>query len=386
MITCIPSPLDVIADAGYEISTGQIVAAHDYNWIVDSANKLLGKTPRVIIEGYCERSEGGQQDFYSEGDYWWPNPEDLDGPYIRKDGMTNPENFVLHRQAMRDMSITVATLTAATKVAETNEVYAAEATMHLQKWFLDEQYRMNPNMSYAQAIKGRVPGRGVGLIDGNHLVEPAQAIMYLHKQGFIPETEFKQYQAWFAEFLTWMTTHEYGIDERERKNNHGTCWVLQAATFAKLTENEAVLDYCRERYKTVLLPNQMSPDGSFHLELSRTKPYGYSLFNMDMMASVCHILSTPEDNLWTYELDDGQSMAKGMEYIYPFIKDKSLWTLPPDVMYWDEWPARHPALIFAYQALGDKKYKDLWESFEPLPATEEGLRNFPIRQPVLWMD
>jgi hypothetical protein len=40
---------------------------------------------------------GGKHDFYSEGDYWWPDEKNPNGPYIQKDGLTNPENFVAHR-------------------------------------------------------------------------------------------------------------------------------------------------------------------------------------------------------------------------------------------------------------------------------------------------
>ena len=83
---------------------------------------------------------------------------------------------------------------------------------------------------------------------------------------------------WFSNYLYWLTNHPYGKDEMNAKNNHGTCWVMQAAQFAKYTGNREVLDFCRERYQTVLLPGQMDTDGSFPLELARTKPYGYSLF------------------------------------------------------------------------------------------------------------
>ena len=73
----------------------------------------------------------------------------------------------------------------------------------------------------------------------------------------ISEAEFQKVQQWYGEFLNWMTTHVYGIDERERKNNHGSAWVMQAAEYARLTGNEEVLQYCRDRVKNVLLPNQM---------------------------------------------------------------------------------------------------------------------------------
>jgi hypothetical protein len=360
------------------------IASLDRDRIITSAGQYLKKEPVTVTASTCERSLGGKHDFYSEGDYWWPNPEDPDGPYIRKDGMTNPENFKDHRRAMRRMSIHVAALTAAFKL-NSEQKYADHAVKHLKAWFVDKETLMNPSMNYAQAIKGICPGRGVGLIDGIHFVEPARAVMVLEELDGISKADAAAVRSWFDQFVTWMTTHEYGIDERDRKNNHGTCWVMQVAQFADLTGNEELLDYCRDRYKTVILPNQMSPDGSFHMELKRTKPYGYSLFNIDAHAIACHILSTPEDNLWTFELDDGRGIRKGMAYIYLYIKDKSTWPLQPDVMYWDEWPVRHPCLLFAGSALNKPEYIELWKKLDPMPDSEEGLRNFPLREPLLWM-
>jgi hypothetical protein len=361
------------------------VAEIDSTWIVKKANQFLNEKPIPITASSSKRSLGTKNDFYSEGDYWWPNPDEPDGPYIRKDGMTNPENFKDHRRAMRRMSIHVATLTAAFKITA-DKRYADHAAKHITAWFIDEDTKMNPNMNFAQAIKGICPGRGVGLIDGIHLVEPARAVTVLEKFNGISKNDAKSTAAWFAEFLTWMTTHPYGIDERERKNNHGTCWVMQVAEFARLTSNTDLSDYCRDRYKTVLLPNQMSKDGGFHMELKRTKPYGYSLFNIDAMAMVCHILSKAEDNLWTFTLSDNRGMEKGMEFIVPYIANKSDWPFKSDVMYWDQWPVRHPSLLFAGLALNKPDYIEIWKTLKPLPETEEGLRNFPIRQTLLWID
>src|SRR4029450_2856561 len=105
----------------------------------------------------------------------------------------------------------------------------------------------------------------------------------------------------------WMTTHPYGIEERDTKNNHATCWLMQMASFSRLTGNSALMQSARERFKSVLIPGQVAPDGSFPQELARTKPYGYSLFNLDAMATVCELLSTPQDTLWKFELSERRS-------------------------------------------------------------------------------
>lgn len=61
--------------------------------------------------------EGGPNDFYSNGDYWWPNPEAADGlSYVRRDGELNPDAFLEHRRLMRAMRTAVSVLAAAYKL------------------------------------------------------------------------------------------------------------------------------------------------------------------------------------------------------------------------------------------------------------------------------
>jgi hypothetical protein len=159
---------------------------------------------------------------------------------------------------------------------------------------------------------------------------------------------------------------------------------MQAAAFARLTANREIEDYCRNRFKTVLVPGQIAPDGSFPEELRRTKPYGYSLFNLDAMATLCQILSTPSGNLWTFETADGRGVGKAVAYMFPYIRDKKSWPKPPDVMYHDEWPMRQCALLFGGEALGRPGYVELWKTLRADSDVEEVVRNFFVRQPVLW--
>ena len=77
------------------------------------AKIYLSSTPVTVTDAHCERSAGGLHDFYSEGDYWWPNPENPGGAYQQRDGQTNPNNFTSHRHAMIRLSEITATLTSA---------------------------------------------------------------------------------------------------------------------------------------------------------------------------------------------------------------------------------------------------------------------------------
>lgn len=353
--------------------------------VLRNAAFYLKEKPITVTASFCERSAGTLHDFYSEGDYWWPDPAHPDGPYIRNDGMTNPDNFIVHREAMIRFSQISGALGSA-YILTHDQKYADQLVLHLKAWFINEDTKMNPNLLYAQAIKGIATGRGIGIIDTIHLIEVAKAIQAIQNSNALSKSDLTTIKLWFSNYLNWLTTHEYGIAERDNGNNHSVCWALQVAAFADLTNDTVVMDFCRNFFKNTLLPNQMAKDGSFPLELKRTKPYGYSLFTIDAMASICQILSTKEDNLFLYSTKDGRNMALGLAFIAPYISNKSLWPYTKDVMYWDEWPVRQSSLLFGGLAWHTKKYTDLWQSLNADFTNPEVIRNMPVRYPLLWVN
>lgn len=360
------------------------VSASEQHHIIQTATGYLDSLPVTVTAEFCERSAGGVNDFYSEGDYWWPDPDNSDGPYIQRDGKTNPENFTAHRLAMIRLSRIVGMQTSA-YLLTADDKFAEASALHLQAWFVNPETRMNPALEYAQAIKGRVTGRGIGIIDAIHLIEVARSVEILEKNRTLPEHTVSGVKSWFGELVGWLTTHPYGIDEMNTKNNHATCWVMQVGAFARLAGNEEILEFCRTRFREVLLPNQMAADGSFPLELKRTKPYGYSLFNLDAFMTAAEILSDEEHNLYEFSTPDGKNLRAGAEFLYPYVMDKSVWPYEADVMYWDEWPVRHPFLLFAGRAYNKPEYIELWKKLEGYPDTDEVLRNLPVRNPLLWL-
>ncbi len=352
--------------------------------VLTAADRDLTVPPVTITAFPAPRSAGGLHDFFSEGDYWWPDPQHPGGPYIRRDGETNPDNFVAHRDAMRRLSQIVPALVAAYEITG-DERYARRAVAHLRAWFVDSATRMNPNLLYGQAITGVATGRGTGLIDTIHLVEVARAAWVLERLGILKGETLLGIKDWFRRYLEWITTHAFGTVERTSGNNHAAAWALQVAAFAQLVGDTTKLAEMRRFFRDTLIAGQMAPDGSFPRELGRTKPYGYSLFQLDVMAMVTEVLSTPQDNLWTWAMPDGRGMRRALEFMYPFIKDKKTWPKPPDVMYHDAWPIRHPALFFGGRALHQPSYIALWSTLDADPTVDEVIRNYPVRQPLLWV-
>ena len=278
--------------------------------------------------------------------------------------MTNPDNFVEHRKFLMRLSVQAPALTAAWKLTHDRR-YADQAAAHVRAWFVDRTTRMNPDLQFAQAIHGRFTGRGTGVIDTIHLVEVACAIPLLAEAGALSSSDHAAVDDWFSAYLDWMTTSKNGMEERDAKNNHGTCWLMQVAAFAKLTGKREVLTYAADRFRTVIVPGQIDPDGSLPLEMRRTKPYGYCLFNLEALATLCQILSETGGNLWSFTTPDGRGIRKAIEYMFPYIRDKKNWPKPADVMYFEYWPMRQEALLFGGLAFQRADYLDVWKT---LPA------------------
>ena len=359
------------------------VSAIERDRVLSRAEGFLNEPAITVTASSCPRSEGGKHDYYSEGTYWWPDPSNPDGPYIRRDGLNNPENFNDHGRALIRFSWMVGTQTSAYLLTGEKK-YAESALKHLKAWFVDSSTMMNPHLLYAQAIKGVCSGRGIGIIDAVSLIEVARSAQLLERSPCVPGTDMYYIREWFRQFLNWLTTHPYGIEEMNWKNNHGTWWHAQAAAYAELIGDSDILETCRQRFREILLPNQMAADGSFPFETERTKPYAYSLFNLDGMAAVAWILSGSEENLWEYSLPDGRGLKKAVEFMIPFIKDKESWPFQRDVLHWEEQPGLQPFILFASLAYNRPDYFGIWRSLDADYPSDESRRNLPLKNVLLW--
>lgn len=356
----------------------------DEGWILKKADRALTRPWSHITDVTAAGSSGTIHDYYSNGDYWWPNPDTPDGlPYVHRDGQSNPDNFQAHRKILRRMRTDVTFLAAAWKITGKQE-YGEYGVQGLKEFFLDPETRMNPNLDYAQALPGICPGRGIGIIDTLHLIDVVMAAETLRSCSAMTDEIYQGLRQWFEAYLGWMLTSANGRQEINATNNHSVCFFVQAAAFALFTENRKIADFCRWQFKTWLM-NQMAPDGSFPRELGRTKPYSYSLFVVDNMVTLCHLLSDQEDDLWEYTTPDGRSISKALEYILPYILDKGSWPYPPDVMHFEAFPARASFMKFAGCRLGIKALVDVYQNLPPESEDEEARRNLAIRIPELWM-
>jgi hypothetical protein len=361
----------------------KIVAHTDRNRILRAAREYLEMKVETVTTFPAPGSPGGLHDFYSQADYFWPDPKNPDGPYVNRDGQSNPQNFNKHREVMIQLSIRMPALTAGWLMTG-DPRYAAAAGDYLRAWFVNPATRMNPNLEFAQGVRGVSTGRSYGIIDTLHLAEVARAASFLGPQS-LSSTDMQEMKQWFRDYLSWLKTSAKGKQERAALNNHATCWALQASEFARLISDEETRDEIRKWFVETLLPDQLAVNGSFPKELTRTKPYSYSIFNFDVMAGLAQSLKGSGVDLTTFALPDGRGLCIAAAFLYPYLEDKSKWPYRKDVEHFDALPVRSPGLLFAGLACKRSEYIALWKKLNPDPTDREIIRNYPIRQPLLWV-
>jgi hypothetical protein len=227
---------------------------------------------------------GDKHDYLSMAIYWWPDPKNPNGPYISRDGEHNPEVT-----AIPDFDNLTAMIAAVHPLALSyymtgNEEHAARAAELIRTWFLDPATAMNPNLNYAQGIKGINDGRAAGIIETHNLPFVIDAAGLLAGSKAWTAADDAGLRQWFTRFHQWMITAPEAIKEDHTANNHGS-WFQAQITPIELYLGLA--DQARARLTLVQkerIPNQIKANGEEPLELRRTNSYFYSFYNLQALS------------------------------------------------------------------------------------------------------
>jgi Alginate lyase len=292
------------------------------------ADRALISTPLSVTRKEIAPPSGDQHDYMSLAPYWWPDPNTHNGlPYVRRDGEVNPErNSIADRQNLENTVISVKTLALAYYFTA-NEDYAKQATTLLHVWFLDPPTRMNPNLKYAQAIPGRNAGRAAGIIESHNFPDLIDAVGLLAGSAAWTQAHQRQFQSWFAAFLTWLLESSEGRAEAQAENNHGTWYDVQIASFSLFTDkrdfaHRVLSDVPRKR-----IARQIEPDGEQPLELARADSWSYSLFNLEALFEAAALGDHLAMDLWNFETADKRSIRKALAWLIPFATGEKRWPL-----------------------------------------------------------
>ena len=301
-------------------------------WTIEPVRRIRAEAEKRIKEGpwtvTSERPpdlELDPHDFYSEAPYWWPNPDNPTGPYIRKDGQVNPAHFIANKSALNAMAEAVFSLGTAAYLFDEPR-YAQRAARDVQIWFINPKTRMNPHLEYAQAIRGVNNGRGAGIIDGRALIRAIQGMEFLAESGMWDPKDHLAVHKWFEEYLHWLTHSKNAEDEKRAGNNHASWWTAQVSAVASFVENPGELQLAFNYYQGQILPRQIKADGSAPREEARTRSLWYSSFNLEAYTMVCRIAQVHGVNLWSVRAKSGATLETVIDYLEPYLADPKKWT------------------------------------------------------------
>ena len=293
--------------------------------IVKDADKLLKKKFASVVDKTKPAPSGDKHDYISCAPYYWPDPANPTGPYIRRDGESNKAVLTPDKKNMGSLIYGVVQLSLAYQLTS-DERYAAKAVDNLRIWFLNPATRMNPNLNFGQTIYGRLggKGRGAGMIETYRFVELLDGVELLKKSPSLTEADLQKLKNWFYEYLQWMMTSEVGNQEYNAKNNHGTAFDVQAIRYALFVGKEDIARKYLNDFPARRLFAQIEPDGKQPAELVRTKALHYSVFNLIHILDICFIAKTMDVDLYNLKSEDGRSISKALEYVAQFAgKPKS---------------------------------------------------------------
>jgi len=298
-----------------------------YNALIEKAELAMNEGPFSVIDKKRIPPSGDKHDYLSMGPYWWPDPSKPDSlPYMRKDGERNPETSGdnVDRTSSRNLFANVNSLGWAYYFSG-NLKYAKKTLELLETWFINPDTKMNPNLNYAQGIPGRCEGRGIGIIDWSAINSLISPIQILEAENLIsPETK-EQLFAWFEEYLNWLLTSEYGVDEDDYFNNHGTWYDVQVVGIEMMLGKTVLAQSRLENAKTKRIATQIEPDGSQPHELARTKSLGYSTMNLRGFLHLANMSQKIGVDLWNFKTADERGIYLALEYLLPFAQGEKEW-------------------------------------------------------------
>lgn len=289
LMTPIYWDIDRLASVRSQLAGGESEYNAAYEALIRDADKALIQSPYSVTHKERAGPSGDKRDYVSLSRYFWPNPKKSDGlPYIRKDGLTNPEfngdNF--DRRRSQNMTDDVRALALAAYFTG-NQAYADKAKSFVETWFLDEETGMNPNLKFAQNVPGKTEGREFGILDGRIYWDVIDSLLLLQSVDMVERAHVRDMRVWFGQYVKWLLTSEFGTKAKAKKNNHGVYYdaqvahVLMFAGRCDLAKKVVESGYNRTK-------DQIHKSGLMPHEKERTQSLFYHAFNLRAFLRLTH--------------------------------------------------------------------------------------------------
>ncbi len=331
------------------------------------AGELMASPPVSVTEKEFLPPSGDIHDYMSMGPYWWPDTTKPGGlPYIRRDGVVNPERTNFDKPRIVRMYRAVYILSLA-YFFTAREEYAEKAAGFLDTWFLDPATAMNPNFNYGQFVPGRKEGRAPGIIEARAFLQVMDSALLLERSPHWSGAQMAALRSWYGQFLDWLLESPLGQKEQAARNNHGSWAAVQISAYARFCGRTDLAASVAKEAFGLRLESQIAADGSQPEELVRTKSFSYSCFNLHALMVLAHLLEEDGVAAWQNKNSVGSGLAEALDYLVSAV-ERDTW--PHGEMNDPFWRSDHflQCLYLAAANTKQTRYRDLADRL--LGATE----------------
>lgn len=233
--------------------------------------------------------------------YWWPDCSNVHNTteltqeeiwtqcnYVQRDGQFNPDRSLVNDTgAFAVLSNAVFYNVLAYRITG-NDDYAAKASRFIDVWFVNNDTYMNPNLNYAQVIRGANGGKmgaHTGVLDLHCMTKVVSAIIVMRAMGASAWTASLDtaMNAWATKYLDWLLTSPIALEEKAATNNHGSFYFAQtAAVQILISDYEGAKDMLMQ-YFNGIFKRQIDAKGEQPFEAARTRATHYRAYNAGAM-------------------------------------------------------------------------------------------------------
>ena len=235
------------------------------------------------------------------------------------DGLTNPDWWMDYdRVPLEKLTQSVETLALAYYFTG-NQIYASQALLLLQVWFLNPDTKMNPDLEFAQK------STHVGVIDTRFLSRIIDCIGILQNSGAWTDQDQTGMVEWCRQFSE---NAQKRVDQGHMDSGHNiSSWYhVQMASLALFTQNTELAHRLLQRTKA-RIDTALNSMGGFKRELNRTRSLSYICFHIYAMFNLASMGEQVGIDLWNYRTIDGRGLELAIEYLnkYAGIENKKQW-------------------------------------------------------------
>ncbi|RXK35016.1 hypothetical protein M231_07719 [Tremella mesenterica] len=299
------------------------------------ATQLIAGGPWSVINKSISAHSGDPHDYLSYAVYYWPNCTDVQNTteltpqevwseciYYQRDGVFNPDIYqVQNVEAVNNLTDFIY-LAALAYASTGNPKWSSAINSSLYTFFIDPDTYMNPNLDYAQVVRGRdnlnQTGKHTGVLDLKGMAKLVSGVLILREMG---AEEYGKVvddglMDWAAKQADWLENSDLGIMEKLSPNNHGTFYYNQLCSLYVLLGNTERVRELLEEYYSTIYQGQIVPSGDQPLESLRTRPYHYRAYNLAAVVTLARIgdYINLQPSGWTRQSGGNSTILDALKY------------------------------------------------------------------------